>query len=49
MEILRDSANEVAPGIKITAGKQVKKEVPETSGLDELLEGLEGMEGLTVK
>ena len=49
MEILRGAASEVAPDIKITAGKQVKKEVPETSGLDELLEGLEGMEGLTVK
>ncbi len=49
MDILRRAAGKVAPGINITVVREIKKEAPVTSGLDELLEGLEGMEGLTVK
>ena len=49
MDILRRAASKATPGINITVVREIKKEAPATSGLDELLEGLEGMEGLTVK
>ncbi|MBR5542719.1 MAG: DNA polymerase III subunit gamma/tau [Oscillospiraceae bacterium] len=50
MDTLRAVANDVADGIALTVGRQANKEKKqETSGLDELLSGLEGMEGLTIK
>lgn len=48
MDILRRAAEKVSPGIIITAGG-VKAEVPETSGIDELLSGLEDFDGVTIK
>ena len=48
MDILRAAAAEVSPGIVITAGG-VKVEAPETSGIDELLEGLGDFDGVTIK
>ncbi len=49
MDILRAAANEQAPGIVITASKEQKKAVVETSGMDELLSGLDGISGIVVK
>lgn len=48
LNILREAASEVSPGIIITAGG-IKAEVPETSGMDELLEGLGDFDGITIK
>ncbi len=48
MDILRTAAEKVSPGIIITAGG-VKAEVPETSGIDELLSGLGDFDGVTIK
>lgn len=48
MDILRAATEKVAPGIIITAGG-VKVEVPETSGIDELLSGLGDFDGVTIK
>ncbi len=48
MEIFRSVAEEVAPGIIITAGG-VSVPAPETSGIDELLEGLGDFDGITIK
>lgn len=48
MNILRTAAEKVSPGIIITAGG-VKVEVPETSGIDELLSGLGDFDGVTIK
>ena len=48
MNILRTAAEKVSPGIIITAGG-VKAEVPETSGIDELLSGLGDFDGVTIK
>lgn len=48
MEILREAASVEAPGIVVTAGK-VKAQAPVSSGIDELLEGLEDFEGIIIK
>lgn len=48
INILREAAAEISPGIIITAGG-IKVEAPETSGMDELLEGLGDFEGITIK
>ncbi len=48
MDILRGAAQKVLPDIIITAGG-VKAEVPETSGIDELLSGLGDFDGITIK
>ena len=48
MEILRKSTESVAPGTLLTAGG-VSVPVPETSGIDELLEGLGDFDGVTIK
>lgn len=48
METLRKAAEAVAPGTIITAGG-VSVPIPETSGIDELLEGLGDFDGVTIK
>ncbi|MBE6911782.1 MAG: DNA polymerase III subunit gamma/tau [Ruminococcaceae bacterium] len=49
LEILRGAANEVAPGIIISAGKTVEAPKVESSGIDELIEDIGDFEGLTIK
>ncbi len=48
INILREAANEISPGIILTAGG-ISVEVPETSGMDELLEGLGDFDEITIK
>jgi len=48
MEILRRATERVAPGIIITASG-VTVEVPETSGIDELLSDIGDFDGITIK
>lgn len=49
LEILRGAANEVAPGIIISAGKTVEAPKAENSGIDELIRDIGDFEGLTIK
>ncbi|MBQ8004491.1 MAG: DNA polymerase III subunit gamma/tau [Oscillospiraceae bacterium] len=49
MDILRSAASEVATGITVTAGKKVEAPKAETSGLDELLAGLDDDVDVTIK
>lgn len=49
MEILRAAASEAAPGIALSAGKKVEAPKFETSGIDELLEGLGDDIEITIK
>ncbi len=49
MDILRSAAAQAAPGIVVTAGKKAETPKFETSGIDELLEGLGDDIEITVK
>ena len=49
MDILRSAAAQAAPGIVVTAGKKAEAPKFETSGIDELLEGLGDDIEITVK
>lgn len=49
MDILRVAASEVAPDIVITASKRVQAPKTETSGIDELLAGLDDDMDITIK
>jgi len=49
MDILRDVAAEVAPGIILSAGKKAEMPKNETSGIDELLSGLDDSVEVIIK
>ncbi|MBQ6697815.1 MAG: DNA polymerase III subunit gamma/tau [Oscillospiraceae bacterium] len=49
LDILRSAASSVAPGITVTAGKKVEVPKVETSGLDELLAGLDDDMDITIQ
>ncbi len=49
LEILRNAASAVAPGIIISAGKTVEAPKIESSGIDELIQDIGDFEGLTIK
>ncbi len=49
LDILRSTASAVAPGITLTAGKKVEAPKVETSGLDELLAGLDDDMDITIQ
>lgn len=49
LDILRGAASTVAPGVVLTAGKKVEAPKIETSGLDELLAGLDDDMDITIQ
>ncbi len=49
LDILRSAASMVAPGVILTAGKKVEAPKIETSGLDELLAGLDDDMDITIQ
>ncbi len=49
LDILRSAASAVTPGITVTAGKKVEAPKVETSGLDELLAGLDDDMDITIQ